>query len=643
MRTTLKRGIGRVAVVNGDGRPILPPGALSPVQRYRQPERKRSALRTVGRILFFLIAACAAVVLGIAGGAYLYADENAHAFSSLSERTVRAQKILNLPEAGEPANALVIGYDHRPEDGSAPSRSDTVMLMRADPNTNSISLLSFPRDLLVNVRCPDGGSSIAKINSAYAFCGPAGTLETVRTLTGLKIHYLITVNFDGFRDIVDKLGGVWIDVDRRYLNLNNRGGDTYAEINLWPGYQRLEGGQALDFVRFRHTDSDLFRVARQQQFVKGLKQAVNHRWKNPGTVPKIFKVLRKNIEIGQGGGEITGKTLISYAFFAYGLPSGNFFQVKLGGLTGTNDLVTDPSNIQTAVEEFQHPDVQASAKATAQALHRRLHTKNGPSPKNVSVVVLNGNGQAGAAANTSYQLAQKGYRVIQPPEGFQANAPGRWSRTFRTQVFFNGKSKARRAGETVSGLFNSSDVKPIPRNNALRILANGAMLTVVVGQTFSGKLTPTPVDRTPPREPPNVRPGKSDTLPLVRAAAAWKPGFPLQIPTVLERSSVVDSEVPYRVYKMDDAKTVRFTFRTGSNEYWGIQESDWSDAPALDGKNASEVIKGRQYDLYYSGSHLHMVVLRAGGASYWVVNSLLDSLSNETMLEIAKGLRPLHK
>ena len=101
--------------------------------------------------------------------------------------------------------------------------------------------------------------------------------------------------------------------------------------------------------------------------------------------------------------------------------------------------------------------------------------------------------------------------------------------------------------------------------------------------------------------------------------------------------------MPFRVYKLDDRKAVRFTFRTGSNEYWGIQETDWTDAPALEGKNLSEVIKGRQYDLYFSGPHLHMVVLRAGGASYWVVNTLLDSLSNETMLEIAKGLRALRK
>ena len=128
-------------------------------------------------------------------------------------------------------------------------------------------------------------------------------------------------------------------------------------------------------------------------------------------------------------------------------------------------------------------------------------------------------------------------------------------------------------------------------------------------------------------------------LPVVRAAAAWKVGFPLQIPTVLERTSALSTEVPYRVYKLDEGKTVRFTFAKSGNEYWGIQETNWDDAPALADKNLSQVIQGRQYDLYFNGPHLHMVVLRAGGASYWVVNTLLDSISNETMLAIAKGLR----
>jgi len=76
-------------------------------------------------------------------------------------------------------------------------------------------------------------------------------------------------------------------------------------------------------------------------------------------------------------------------------------------------------------------------------------------------------------------------------------------------------------------------------------------------------------------------------------------------------------------------------------EYWGVQEMDWDDAPVLDGKSFRHVLKGRTYDFYFDGPHIRMIVLRAGGASYWVVNTLLDSLSNETMIAIAKGLRIL--
>ena len=645
MRTTLKRGIGRAAVVNGDGRAVLPPGVLSPVKRYRQPERVRSPWRVVGKILFVLVALCVAAVLGIAGGTYLWAAESVAALSPAGQVKLAAQR-LNLPPIDKlaPTNALVIGYDHRPEDGNAPSRSDTVMLLRADPRAKTIALLSFPRDLMVEVRCPNGGASIGRINSAYAICGPQGTLETVRSLTNIPIHYLIAVNFNGFRQTVDRLGGVWMDIDRRYLNAH---GGIYATINLWPGYQRLKGWQALDFVRFRHTDSDLYRLARQQQFVKALKQAVNASWK-PTAIPRIVGALRNNVEVGGAGGKGASlSTLKSYGLFAYGLPSGSFYQVKIGGITGSNELHTDPSNIQTAIQEFLHPDTQAPEKATAQVLHRRIGPRhNAPSPKNVSVVVLNGNGVAGSAANTGYLLAQKGYRVGQPPPGFQANAPGRFSRSLRTQIFFSARKGARLAAVAAAPLFNSAGVQQLPPGNRmLRTLSNGSMLTVVVGLSFTGRLTPTAPDRTPPRQPPSVRPGRAETLPAVRRAAAWKVGFPLQVPTVIDRSSRIDTEVPYRVYKIGKSQAVRFTFRYGLalNEFWGIEETSWTSAPALDGKNFSEAVGGRQYDFYYSGPHLHMVVLRAGGASYWVVNTLLDSLSNETMLAIAKGLRPLHK
>ena len=110
----------------------------------------------------------------------------------------------------------------------------------------------------------------------------------------------------------------------------------------------------------------------------------------------------------------------------------------------------------------------------------------------------------------------------------------------------------------------------------------------------------------------------------------------------LEQTSFADREMPIRVYNITGKrKALRLTFKTGAGEYWGIEQTDWEDAPILRDRSFRHLIKGRTYDLYYSGPRLHMVVLRQAGATYWVVNTLLDTLSNETMLAIAKGLRPI--
>ena len=116
------------------------------------------------------------------------------------------------------------------------------------------------------------------------------------------------------------------------------------------------------------------------------------------------------------------------------------------------------------------------------------------------------------------------------------------------------------------------------------------------------------------------------------------------VPTVIERSSWTDRTMPVRMYWIDPDekhKAVRLVYRMGSNEYWGVQMTDWDDAPVLADKSHTRRIKGRIYDLYYDGPKLHMVVLRTKHARYWVVNTLLDRLSNETMLAIAKGLKPM--
>jgi anionic cell wall polymer biosynthesis LytR-Cps2A-Psr (LCP) family protein len=155
--------------------------------------------------------------VSLAGGIYLWVHESVAAVSAHSADVKEAQTTLDgVPPADRAAIALVIGYDRRHgEAEGTPSRSDTLMLLRADPQTDSISMLSFPRDLVVEIRCPDQVFR-SKINAAYSTCGARGALDTVRTLTGLPINYLITVNFRGFKKIVNNLGGVWVDVDRRY-------------------------------------------------------------------------------------------------------------------------------------------------------------------------------------------------------------------------------------------------------------------------------------------------------------------------------------------------------------------------------------------------------------------------------------------
>jgi hypothetical protein len=169
------------------------------------------------------------------------------------------------------------------------------------------------------------------------------------------------------------------------------------------------------------------------------------------------------------------------------------------------------------------------------------------------------------------------------------------------------------------------------------------MLTIIVGQTFHGTLAEAPVDKTPQRQPANVAPGADASIAYLRERAPKVP-FKVMVPTVLERSSWIDREKPVRMYRIDpdgEHKTIRLTYRTGSQRYWGVQMTDWEDAPVLSERNFVRSIGGRRYELHYVGPKLHMVVLRQGGASYWVVNTLLDELSNETMLAIAKGLKPL--
>src|SRR3954452_1119212 len=408
MKTTLKRGMGRGGAVNGNGRAIYPPSAPTPMTRYRQPDPpRRGAWQLAAGIFLWTILAALMVGGAVAGGFYLKSHQCVSAISPKKKADIAAAKRLNLANPSQPTVALVIGTDRRkgPE-AEETGRSDTLILVRADPVNQSLSLLSFPRDLIVTVKCPGRPDVRERINFAFSECGAAGSIDTVRSLTGLPINYFVTVNFRGFTELVNNLGGVWVDVDHRYLcDATNCPG--VSKINLQPGYQRVNASNALAYVRFRHFDSDLYRNARQQLFLKALKQQISSQL-NLDTVFSIMNAVEKNVVVGRGGGKpLDPNTLKDYIYFAHQLPAGHVFQTKIEGLTGTNELSAAPENIAAAVTDFVRPDINAPSKARDVTFGIKRRSR-APRPRDVTTTVLNGNGIAGSAAHAALRVRRAG-------------------------------------------------------------------------------------------------------------------------------------------------------------------------------------------------------------------------------------------
>jgi LCP family protein required for cell wall assembly len=181
--------------------------------------------------------------------------------------------------AGGPQTLLLIGSDKRAKgaiDASNPPHSDTMILVRLDPNQPNTTMLSVPRDLKVKIHPDHGPPTTQKINAAYTLGGAKLAVKTVKQVLGVQINHVIDINFGGFKALVDYLGCIYVQVDRRYYhsNLGLGAGQTYDEINIQPGYQKLCGNDALHYVRYRHTDTDLVRSARQQDFLRQIKNQI---------------------------------------------------------------------------------------------------------------------------------------------------------------------------------------------------------------------------------------------------------------------------------------------------------------------------------------------------------------------------------
>jgi LCP family protein required for cell wall assembly len=282
--------------------------------------------------------------------------------------TVEFQKGTVTPtEPGKPQTLLLVGSDRRYGAGKKDARSDTMMLVRIDPDQAAITVMSIPRDLPVQIP----GHGLTKINESYGLGGLDLTTRTLKQLlstAGEKFHinHAVATTFGGFVEAVDHLHCVYVDVDRRYYH-SNAGlpvSERWAEINVRAGYQRLCGTQALSYVRFRHLDNDIVRAARQQDFLRAAKDQLRHE----GVLKNLKPLARIFAKATESDGDLqTSRGILRLAKLtvaASGKPVREIHFPATLVAPGEGDpstaflgayVTATPEQIRRAVREFLHP------------------------------------------------------------------------------------------------------------------------------------------------------------------------------------------------------------------------------------------------------------------------------------------------
>lgn len=301
------------------------------------------------RILLWSALCVAILAAALAGGSYLWfrgqvGGANARVSAAAREQLQShpASTIAPVPDPPNSMNILVLGSDNRGDETNG--RSDTMMLVHVDRSQNFVSILSIPRDLYVEV--PGHGKQ--KINAAYSYGGAALAIETVQNVTGIDINQYLEIDFKAFEDITDSLGGVYVDVDRRYYNDD----PTREIIKISPGYQLLGGHDALEFVRFRYDqNADFGRMARQQRFLRDLRQQAMS-WNNltlrlPGLTSALF---------GNAATTLSSNEVLRLAYWGVTLSGDRIKQVvMIGDITTAGEqsvVVVSQDKLSSYLSEF---------------------------------------------------------------------------------------------------------------------------------------------------------------------------------------------------------------------------------------------------------------------------------------------------
>jgi LCP family protein required for cell wall assembly len=268
---------------------------MSGGRQYRGRRRPRW-----GRIALVLGVVLAVVI----GGGVLFTSQYAHRLDARVARTdpfsditgPRPDKVV----AGA-MNVLILGSDSRDPNNTANSRTDTIILMHIQADHKHAYLVSIPRDSYVYIpkspSQPDEGDTYAKINAAYAWGGPTLAVETVEKLTNVRVDHVVLIDFAGFQQVTDALGGVDMYIDKTITSIHP------PHRTFRKGVNHLNGAQALDYVRQRYQfpDGDITREKHQQEFLRAImdKAVSTGTIANPGRLNAFLQSVTKAVTVDE--------------------------------------------------------------------------------------------------------------------------------------------------------------------------------------------------------------------------------------------------------------------------------------------------------------------------------------------------------
>lgn len=379
-----------------DDRRVVDHDGWGPPLEGGQVPRTRSRGRGWRRVL--LVVLVPILVLAAYGAALAW-----HLTSSIERIDVPGRS----DRTGSRVNVAVVGSDSRadltPEQrrelttGDAEgARTDSIMVLSVAGSQPSLT--SFPRDLWVT-RC-DG--SQGRINAALGMDGPGCLVDTVESLGDLPLHHYVDVNFGGFQELVDAVGGVRICVEKPL-------DDPLAGIDLQRGCQQMDGATALGYVRTRKLDNDLERIRRQQQFIAALASAVA----TPRTLVNPVRAWRTTGAVGaaiRADDDLGIVELARLGFGARAMASGDLDTATVPGTPAriNGAAVLEPDLV--AAEEVFEPLRQDTGGVDAGPAEDPIEL---PARDQVAVTVLNGGSVTGGAQATADALAGLGYAITE--------------------------------------------------------------------------------------------------------------------------------------------------------------------------------------------------------------------------------------